>query len=118
MKSMSISKGQSKKKSLLESVVNTFVGMIITMIFSPVIYWLCNVEISWPQMSYAMILFTILSILRNYVIRRIFNKKDSKKDYPDGLMRIEYLTIEEICERYPALPEEEIERLKKFNKSS
>lgn len=111
---------QSKKKSLLESVVNTFVGMIVTMIFSPVIYWLCNVEISWPQMSYAMILFTILSIARNYVIRRIFNKKDSQiaimTDLPDAIISTEYLTLDEICEKYPDLSAEQIEHLKNLQK--
>lgn len=68
---------QSKKNSLWESVVNTFIGMLITMIFSPLIYWMCDVEMSWPQMSYAMILFTILSILRNYGIRRFFERRSS-----------------------------------------
>jgi hypothetical protein len=106
---------QSKRKSFIESLVNTFVGMIVTMLFSPVIYWLCNVEISWPQMSYAMILFTVLSIARNYVIRRIFNRKDSpvvNVSELDALIHTEYLTIEEICERYPELSKEQIDHLK------
>lgn len=65
---------QSKKKSLVESVVNTFVGLLITLVASPFIYWICDVKISYPQMTVATLLFTVLSILRNYVIRRWFNK--------------------------------------------
>lgn len=66
---------QSSKQSLTEAVVNTLVGTIVTFLFSPLIYWMCAVEISWPQMGIATVLFTILSILRNYVIRRAFNKQ-------------------------------------------
>ena len=66
---------QSKKSSFIESLVNTFVGFIVTIAFSPFIYWLCDVQINLPQMSVVTILFTILSIARNYIIRRFFNKK-------------------------------------------
>lgn len=69
-----ISMSQSKKKSFLEAVVNTFVGFIITIVFSPLIYWLCDVKISGMQMTGATLLFTALSIARGYVIRRWFNK--------------------------------------------
>lgn len=60
--------------SLIESLVNTLIGLVITMLFSPVIYWVCDVEMSLPQMGLATLLFTILSILRNYFIRRYFTK--------------------------------------------
>lgn len=65
---------QTKKSSLIESIVNTFIGFIITVIFSPLIYKICDVTISYPQMTLATILFTFLSIARNYLIRRCFNK--------------------------------------------
>ena len=65
---------QSKKKSLIEAIVNTFVGFITTLIASPFIYWICNVEINAGQVSLVTLLFTIVSILRNYIIRRWFNK--------------------------------------------
>ena len=66
---------QSKKQSIIESIVNTFVGFIITIAFSPLIYGICGVTMSLPQMGGATILFTLLSIIRNYIIRRWFNKK-------------------------------------------
>lgn len=65
---------QSKKKSFIESLVNTFVGMVITFIISPFVYWICDVEVNVGQISSLTILFTIVSILRNYIIRRWFNK--------------------------------------------
>lgn len=65
---------QSKKKSLLESIINTFVGFMTTLLISPFIYWICNVQINVSQISIVTLLFTIVSIIRNYVIRRWFNK--------------------------------------------
>lgn len=66
---------QSKKKSFIEALVNTFVGFLTTLLVSPFIYWICDVKISFPEMSVVTLLFTIVSIIRNYIIRRWFNKK-------------------------------------------
>lgn len=71
---------QSKKKSLLESVVNTLLGFAITFICSPFIYWLCNVKVNYVDITWLTLAFTVLSILRNYVIRRFFNKQEKKEE--------------------------------------
>lgn len=68
-------KGQSKLLSLWESIANTLVGYIVTVVFSPLLYWMCDLEISLKQNISLALLFTLLSIARNYVIRRWFNKK-------------------------------------------
>ena len=65
---------QSKKSSLIESIVNTFVGLVINIVVSPVIYWITGVTMSVYQISGTAVLFTIVSIVRNYIIRRFFNK--------------------------------------------
>lgn len=67
---------QSKKLSFVESLVNTGIGLAITFVVSPFVYWVCDVNISWPQMGGATLLFTAVSIIRNYFVRRIFNKKE------------------------------------------
>lgn len=67
---------QSKSKSFLESVVNTLAGMIVTFAASPFIYGMCNVPVSYEQIGWLTVAFTVLSILRNYFIRRIFNKQE------------------------------------------
>lgn len=64
---------QSKRSSILEALVNTFVGLIITIAVSPLIYYSIGVKMSLPQMSGATLLFTFVSIARNYIIRRWFN---------------------------------------------
>ena len=66
---------QSKVESLVEAIINTFIGFIITIIFSPLIYHITNVPISHSQMGYTTLLFTVLSVIRSYVIRRYFNGK-------------------------------------------
>lgn len=64
---------QTKKQSLIEACINTFVGYVITLAFSPLVYWLCDVPMKYSQMSMVVLLFTILSVIRSYVIRRFFN---------------------------------------------
>lgn len=66
---------QSKLGSLIEAIVNTAIGFIITCIFAPTIYYICNVKMSYHQMGLTTLLFTILSVIRGYVIRRFFNGK-------------------------------------------
>jgi membrane protein implicated in regulation of membrane protease activity len=66
---------QSKKHSILESISNVTVGFLTTLIFSPFIYSLCGMTYTWTQLGSVTIIFTIISILRSYIIRRFFNHK-------------------------------------------
>ena len=67
---------QSKKESLIESITNVSVGFVTTLILSPPLYWLANVEINYFQMTHLTLLFTVVSVARSYIIRRWFNKKE------------------------------------------
>jgi hypothetical protein len=66
---------QSKKHSILESITNVAVGFIITLVCSPFIYELCGMKYTWSQLGSVTVIFTLLSIVRSYIIRRFFNKK-------------------------------------------
>jgi membrane protein implicated in regulation of membrane protease activity len=66
---------QTKKNSILESITNTTIGVLITFIFSPIIYDMVGIEYTYSQLGMATILFTILSIVRGYIVRRFFNKQ-------------------------------------------
>ncbi|WP_445265558.1 DUF7220 family protein [Spirosoma foliorum] len=66
---------QTKKDSLIEAITNVFIGFLVTLVFSPPIYWICNVKMHYTQMGMVTILFTFLSIARSYIIRRFFNKR-------------------------------------------
>ncbi len=71
---------QSKKNSFIEALVNTFIGFIITLGCSFFIYPLCGVKASIGSMSGVTFCFTIISIIRQYVIRRFFNKKETSTE--------------------------------------
>jgi len=66
---------QTKLNSIIESVSNTVVGLLTTLILSPFIYDLVGMQYTYTQLGMATILFTAISIVRSYVIRRFFNKK-------------------------------------------
>jgi len=71
---------QSKAKSFVEALVNTLIGYFITLVVSPFIYWLNNIEMNFLQMNGIVACFTIVSIARQYIIRRFFNNKiDNQK---------------------------------------
>jgi hypothetical protein len=72
---------QSKKNSFIEACINTVMGFILTLLLSHPIYWLCNIEISHSQVVWATLLFTIVSIIRSYLIRRIFNDLQRVKKF-------------------------------------
>jgi hypothetical protein len=66
---------QTKKHSIFESITNTIIGLLTTLIFSPLIYGIVGIKYTFNQLGMATILFTILSIIRGYVVRRFFNNK-------------------------------------------
>jgi len=65
---------QSKTKSLVESITNTSLGLIVSFLISLAIYPLLNIPVKLHQNVIIVVVFTGTSILRNYVVRRIFNK--------------------------------------------
>lgn len=66
---------QTKFNSILESISNTAIGLVTTLIFSPIIYNMVGMTYTYSQLGLVTVLFTILSIVRGYIIRRFFNKK-------------------------------------------
>ena len=66
---------QTKLNSVLESLSNTTIGLLTTLIFSPFIYSMVGMTYTYSQLGLVTVLFTVLSIVRSYVIRRFFNKK-------------------------------------------
>ncbi|HIK86999.1 MAG TPA: hypothetical protein EYG07_00735 [Alphaproteobacteria bacterium] len=67
---------QTKKKSLIESITNTVIGFIIALTVQLIIYPIMNIEVRISQNLIITSVFTIVSIARGYLIRRVFNKWD------------------------------------------
>lgn len=66
---------QSKKQSLTETVISTFIGLAVSLITQIVVFPLYGMEVSFNQNIQITIIFTVVSIARGYLVRRYFNKK-------------------------------------------
>lgn len=66
---------QSKKQSLIESVTNVLIGMVISLTVQLIVYPIMDIEVKFIQNIYLTLIFTVVSIARSYIIRRFFNKK-------------------------------------------
>ena len=66
---------QSKLDSLSEAIFNTFIGFVIAFISQLVFFPIVGIEANLAQNLILTILFTLVSIIRTYIVRRYFNKK-------------------------------------------
>jgi len=66
---------QSKKHSFIESLLNTLVGFLISLLVQLLIYPILNIPVTIFQNIIITSVFTIVSIIRGYIIRRYFNSK-------------------------------------------
>jgi len=66
---------QSKKNSFIESLLNTVVGFLISLLVQLIIYPILNIPVTIFQNIIITSVFTIVSIIRGYIIRRYFNSK-------------------------------------------
>jgi high-affinity Fe2+/Pb2+ permease len=67
---------QSKQKSLIESITQTVVGLVVSFAIQLVIYPMLNIPVSFNQNLIITAVFFVASIIRGYVIRRIFTNKN------------------------------------------
>jgi hypothetical protein len=65
---------QSKKHSIIESIVNVIAGLIISFLIQLWIYPLLKIKVSINQNIFITFVFFLTSFLRGYIVRRIFNK--------------------------------------------
>lgn len=64
---------QSRIDSVMEATTNTAVGYVVTLLASPVIYHAVGVQMSFAQVNGAVLLFTVVSVARQYTLRRLFD---------------------------------------------
>lgn len=65
---------QTKKQSFIEAITNTAIGFIISLASTFIIFPLVGFESSPSKNMIVTLFFTVVSILRGYIIRRFFNK--------------------------------------------
>jgi hypothetical protein len=64
---------QTKKQSWVESTVNVAIGLTINLTLQVLVFPLFGVHIPFTSNLWIAAVFTAVSVLRNYCIRRWFN---------------------------------------------
>ncbi len=64
---------QSKKGSMIEAVIGSVIAFTISMLAQAVIYPLYGVYFTFLENFSLTMIFTVISIIRSYFVRRMFN---------------------------------------------
>ena len=67
---------QTKRQSLVETLTSVFVGWLIGVILNLIILPLFDYGITVVDSLWVSLIFTVVSVIRSYVIRRFFNSKE------------------------------------------
>ena len=71
---------QSKRESVIETLTSVFVGWLIGVILNMLVLPLFNYDVNLTDGVLISIIFTAVSVVRSYVVRRFFNSKERKYD--------------------------------------
>ena len=66
---------QTKYQSLIESFVNVSIGYLTALLSQVLIFPLFDIYVSLQDNLLIGLYFTIISLLRSYLVRRYFNKR-------------------------------------------
>ena len=67
---------QTKKQSFIESLTSTTIGIIIGIVLNLTVLPIFGYPVSLSDSLWISVIFTIVSIIRSYIIRRWFNSKE------------------------------------------
>ena len=66
---------QTKYQSLIESLTNILIGYLTALLSQVLIFPLFDINVSLQDNLLIGLYFTIISLLRSYLVRRYFNKR-------------------------------------------
>lgn len=72
---------QSRKHSFIESLFNVFIGYVIAFASQLLIFPMYGGTFTLEQNFYIGLWFTLVSVIRSYIIRRWFTKKTETAPY-------------------------------------
>ena len=67
---------QTKRQSAIESLTSTTIGIIIGIVLNLTILPIFGYPVSVSDSLWISVIFTVISIIRSYIIRRWFNSKE------------------------------------------
>ena len=71
---------QSKRESMIESLTSTTIGIIIGIVLNLTILPIFGYPVSVVDSLWISLIFTAISVVRSYVVRRIFNSKEKRNE--------------------------------------
>jgi hypothetical protein len=66
---------QTKKQSIIESITQTVIGLVTSLLIQLILYPLLKIPVTLSQNLIITFVFFLVSIIRGYFIRRLFNNK-------------------------------------------
>ena len=70
---MTSQKGQSKRMSLLESIVSVIAGYVLTVLIQMLLFPMFGVKIPMAETMLISIIIVAIAFVKNYGVRRLFN---------------------------------------------
>jgi predicted membrane protein len=70
---------QSKSMSLIETTASTVIGFLVSLVVTHFVLPLFGHAITFSDNLYITTIFTVVSIIRSYCVRRLFNRVHSWK---------------------------------------
>ena len=67
---------QSKKRSMIEAITNVVIGFLAAYFANITVLPAFNYHVTLSEGAYIALIFTIISLIRAYVVRRLFNYYD------------------------------------------
>lgn len=68
-----MNKGQSRKGSAIETVLSTAIGLGVAILTQIAVFPLFAIEVTFGQNLTIAMIFTLVSIIRGFFVRRFFN---------------------------------------------
>ena len=65
---------QTRRTSAVEAAANTAIGFLLSWALAVVVYPLCGIQATGGQTLLATLAFTLLSVVRSYAMRRLFER--------------------------------------------
>jgi len=66
---------QTKLQSLKESFVNVFIGYVVAVLSQLIVFPIFDIKVEFVDNLAIGVYFTVISLVRSYVIRRYYNGK-------------------------------------------
>ena len=64
---------QTRLMSMVETITNVAIGLIVSFLSQVVIFKYCDIHISLAQNLELTLYFTVVSVIRGFALRRFFN---------------------------------------------